>query len=284
MGEKNDRYRGKKTIVLNLDETLIHSKFGRHEDWDKFFSFKGETNYYAMSMYKRPFLDEFLEHLFDNFEVVFYTSAIEQYSNMVLDEIDPDKKAVSRLFRDSWLDRDGIYLKTIDRLRRNPSTVIVLENNPLKVWFNINNVFPIKSWFGDKKDKELRDLIPILDSLSKVKDVRKIIGKIFAGTGVTHAESNKIVNDLYQDENNIAKNNRYAYSMVMGNYYEPMTEYDPHVLAETYKQGKSILIKDKDKKYPEKEVNFVIFWHALKKGLSSLKTEDELEEEVVSTN
>jgi carboxy-terminal domain RNA polymerase II polypeptide A small phosphatase len=54
-----------------------------------------------MSMYKRPFLDEFLEHLFDNFEVVFYTSAIEQYANLVLDEIDPDKRAISRLFRDS---------------------------------------------------------------------------------------------------------------------------------------------------------------------------------------
>ena len=64
-------------------------------------SFKGETNYYAMSVYKRPYLDQFLEFAFENFEVVFYTAAIEQYANNLIDEIDPKNEAVARLFRDS---------------------------------------------------------------------------------------------------------------------------------------------------------------------------------------
>ena len=204
LGKKAAKHKGKKTLVLNLDETLVHSKFGRFEDWDKFFCLKSETTYYSISMYKRPHLDEFLDFWYKNFEVVLISSAIPSYSNEVFDEIDKGR-AVTRLFRDSCLYRDNIYIKTIDRLRRNPSTVIILESNPITWWLNTNNVFPIKWWFGNQKDNELSDIIPILTSLAKVKDVRGIIQRIFEQTGISHSESNKMVNDSYQNWPHIGK-------------------------------------------------------------------------------
>lgn len=122
--------------------------------------------------------------------------------------------------------------------------MIVLESNPIIVCFNTNNVVPIKCWFGNKRDKELKDLMPILKSLSKVKDVRSVVSKIFDQMGITHSEANELVNNLYQIPENIEKNHRYGYQLVAGNYYEPLPEYDPEILVETYKQGQSIKIKD----------------------------------------
>ena len=110
---------------------MVHSEFGRKDKSDIFFSFKQGNDYYAISTYKRPYVDKFLKHAFENFEVVFYTSGIQQYANMVFDYLDPENKAAGRIYRDGCINRDGVYYKVMDRLRRNPSTVIFLDNNPL---------------------------------------------------------------------------------------------------------------------------------------------------------
>ena len=65
------------------------------------FSLIFNKEYYLVSTYKRPHLDQFLERVFDLFEVVFYTSSVESYANNIIDYIDPDKRASSRLFRDA---------------------------------------------------------------------------------------------------------------------------------------------------------------------------------------
>ena len=122
-----------KTLVMNIDETLVHSKFGKFEDANKFFSFRLGTEYFAISIYKRPYLDKFLEYAFKHFEVVFYTTSIFEYASKVIDLLDPQNLAVGTLFRDSCLVRDELFIKTIDRLQREPSEIIMLDNNPLTV-------------------------------------------------------------------------------------------------------------------------------------------------------
>mmetsp|Transcript_27928 Transcript_27928/g.27781 ORF Transcript_27928/g.27781 Transcript_27928/m.27781 type:complete len:158 (+) Transcript_27928:235-708(+) len=155
--------------------------------------------------------------------------------------------------------RDGIYIKTLKRLRRHPSTVIVLENNPVSVCLNPNNVFPIKSWFGSKKDKELLDIIPILKSLAAVKDVRGVIKRIFESTGITHSESNQHVNDLYQNPKNIKEDDQLNYKAVMGNYYPPMEEYDPIKISKNLAKTEMISSSGTTVKYPDEEVNYILF-------------------------
>ena len=89
-------------MVLNLDETLVHSVFANNSDADFQFTTMSLTKVYKVSMYKRPFLDEFLAHVSQKFEIVFYTPAIWDYANKVIDFIDPQNEASGRLFRDSW--------------------------------------------------------------------------------------------------------------------------------------------------------------------------------------
>ncbi|EGC34823.1 hypothetical protein DICPUDRAFT_152882, partial [Dictyostelium purpureum] len=43
------------------------------------------------------------------------------------------------------------------------------------ILFHPENAIPIDSWFDDKNDKELLDLLPLLDDLMKVEDVRLVL-------------------------------------------------------------------------------------------------------------
>ena len=58
--------------------------------------------------------------------------------------------------------------------------VIIIDNSPMAYRLTPENAIPIKSWFDDPHDFELMDLIPILEALSKVKDVRKVIFSILS--------------------------------------------------------------------------------------------------------
>lgn len=104
--------------MLNLDETLVHSVFHEDENADFMFSIKIYDKVYNISCYKRPHLDEFLAEMANNFEIVYYTQAVEDYANNVINKIDPTKCASGRLFRDAWIMQDDYYIKDIDKLGR----------------------------------------------------------------------------------------------------------------------------------------------------------------------
>lgn len=253
--------RGRKTLVLGLDEIFVHSVFGKKDDADIFVTFEYESKYHAVSTYVRPFTDFFLEYAFENFEVVFYSSAIYPYANQILNYLDSEGKSVGRLFRDNCITRDGIYIKTIDKLKRNPVSLIIIDNNPLTLCFNSENVFPIKSWFSNPNDTELKDIIPILKSLSKVKDVRKIIKQVTLKLSSSNDEMNKMINNQYQLNKNIKIADRPLYISIIGNYYPPQNEYNLKKLKTNFMQSSAMMTKMKSARPSVIETNAYLFNH-----------------------
>jgi TFIIF-interacting CTD phosphatase-like protein len=63
----------------------------------------------------------------------------------------------------------------MSRIGRKLSDAIIIDNSPPSYMFQPENGMPILSWYEDKEDTKLYELIPALKLLSQVNDVRPII-------------------------------------------------------------------------------------------------------------
>lgn len=71
----------KKTLILDLDETLIHSNFEEFpKGSDIKINVKIDNQNYKIYAMKRPGVEEFLDRMSKLFEVVIYTASLQQVS------------------------------------------------------------------------------------------------------------------------------------------------------------------------------------------------------------
>ncbi|UPR04029.1 Dullard-like phosphatase [Chloropicon primus] len=179
--------RNKKTLVLDLDETLVHSSLenelpcdGMEEQLKYDFTFPvhlGDERY-DVYVYVRPGALEFLEKMQELYEVVIFTASQKMYAEKLLNILDPQRRFIRhRLFRDSCVLVEGNYLKDLSIIGRDLKDTIIVDNSPQAFAFQLSNGIPIESWFDDQQDRELLKLIPFLKKLTKVEDVRPSIVK-----------------------------------------------------------------------------------------------------------
>ena len=126
----------------------------------------------------KPHVEIFLEKKSKNYELVIFTASISNYANPLLNLIDKMGYVPFRLFREHCTLINTAFVKDLARLGGDLKDIIILDNNPLTYSLNQYNGFPIKSWFDDKNDDELLKIIPILEFLSYVLDVREYIKKL----------------------------------------------------------------------------------------------------------
>ncbi|KAG5034897.1 hypothetical protein AAZX31_04G120200 [Glycine max] len=172
--------RKKVTLVLDLDETLIHSSMGQC-DGAADFTFKMITDR-ELTVYvrKRPFLQEFLVKVSEMFEIIIFTASKRMYAETLLDVLDPDKKFFSRrVYRESCTWKDRRCVKDLTVLGIDLAKVCIIDNTPEVFRFQVNNGIPIKSWFDDPTDSALMSLLPFLEKLVDVDDVRPLIAEKF---------------------------------------------------------------------------------------------------------
>ncbi|KAM0923930.1 hypothetical protein ACQ4PT_005194 [Festuca glaucescens] len=168
------------TLVLDLDETLVHSTLEPCEDSD--FTFPVHFNLREHTIYVRcrPYLKEFLERVASMFEIIIFTASQSIYAEQLLNVLDPKRRLFRhRVYRDSCVYVEGNYLKDLTVLGRDLSRVVIVDNSPQAFGFQLDNGVPIESWFDDPNDKELLSLLPFLESLVGVEDVRPFIATKF---------------------------------------------------------------------------------------------------------
>ncbi|CAN6358986.1 unnamed protein product, partial [Urochloa humidicola] len=167
-------------LVLDLDETLVHSKLQPCDDFDftlqVFFNMEDHTVYVR----QRPHLQMFLHQVAQMFEVVVFTASESVYAEPLLDKLDPDRKLIShRFYRESCTFSNGSYTKDLTIFGVDLAKIVIVDNTPQVFQLQVDNGIPIKSWFDDPSDVELMELLPFLATLVDAKDVRPIISKNF---------------------------------------------------------------------------------------------------------
>jgi len=161
----------KKTLVLDLDETLVHSSFKPIPDPDFVMSIELENVIHKVYVRKRPGVDNFLRVVGEKFEVVVFTASLAKYADPLLDILDRQRLVKKRLFREACVQHYGNYVKDLSHLGRPLTNVIIIDNSPFSYMFQPDNAIPITSWFNDKADRQLYDLLPFLEQLMYVDDV-----------------------------------------------------------------------------------------------------------------
>lgn len=157
------------TLVLSLDDLLVHSEWSREHGW---------------RTAKRPGVDYFLGYLAQFYEIVIFSNKYQAYAEKTVAKLDPYRASISyALFREATRYRDGKVIKDLSNLNRDLSKVILIDTDKDAISLQPENSILMKPWEGNAKDTDLVRLIPLLEWIvsQPVKDVRPIL-KSFENT------------------------------------------------------------------------------------------------------
>ena len=206
--QKSPEFTDKKTLILDLDETLVHSSFTPFEKNDIVLNVDFDGIMYNIYVLVRPGAKNFIKNISKYFEVVTFTASLSNYASPLLDLLDSEHNIKYRLYREHCTFLNGIYIKDLKRLNRNLKDLIIVDNSPLAYAFHSENGLPIKTWYDDPNDIELIKISKLLEFLSKAKDVRNYIKKFVKDNDINYDEAMNIIENFeIKNKNKIKKNN-----------------------------------------------------------------------------
>ena len=170
------------TLVLDLDETLVHSSCRLPLYHHLVLDIEVDGQPCTFFVTKRPYVDYFLYMVSQWYDVVIYTASLQKYADPLIDHLDPHANVKLRLFRDSCEKVGTNFVKNLSAINPNLSRILIIDNSPYAYSKNKENGIPIIPFFWNKHDVELLNLLPFLQCLSCMNDVRSLLSLRTQGT------------------------------------------------------------------------------------------------------
>lgn len=150
------------TLILDLDETIIHAEWTPKSGW---------------KVMKRPGIDTFIAYLSNFYEIVVFTHQLPMYGDPILNKLDPKGYIMYRLYRDGTKYVNGHHLKDLSVLNRDVRKVIVMDDEAVNFSLQPANGIVVPPWKGEPHDDYLMKMIPFLETLamSNIEDVRTVL-------------------------------------------------------------------------------------------------------------
>lgn len=156
-------YRGRlKTLVLDLDDLLVHKEWTRQKGW---------------TIFRRAGVQDFILEMGQYYEVVIFTDEPNTYADPILNRLDTHKVIPFRLYRPETQYHNGKHVRDLSKLNRDLKQVLMISADPDAWEFQPENTLKLKPWKGESEDTMLLDLIPFLQMIAmrNVGDVRSVV-------------------------------------------------------------------------------------------------------------
>jgi len=169
-----------KTLVLDLDQTLVHSTLTIMNKPDYTMEINvPDTGLRTVYVKLRPYLLQFLKFASSLFEVVVFTASPTVYANRVLDRLDPHHELIDhRMFRHHCHHHHhhkAHYIKDLCALGRDLSKVVIIDNSVEAFAFQLDNGVLIEDFLGSPEDTALLRMEDFLVKLAQAKDARQAV-------------------------------------------------------------------------------------------------------------
>ena len=177
-----------KLLILDMDETLIHSESFRDHDYisEGAYDFKfsvGEDYWYFTI--KRPFLDEFMKYAFDNFKVAIWTAAGADYAAAVMKGCGINTKKLEFFWTRERCTmkydfETGFHygVKNLDKVKKSLgwdlNNILIVDDVLKTAINNYGNLIHIKEFLYQRNDTELLKLMNYLETIKDEPNFRAI--------------------------------------------------------------------------------------------------------------
>ena len=195
----------KKLLILDLDETLIHSIFDYNEEnvsdttshkriiskTTNFYDTDFEE-YVNIKVNLRPKVKEFLNAIKDNFNVCLFTASVKEYADSVISILDPDNSIFKlKLYRESCIKLGRAFIKDLriftdfkdindNNLSLSLENIIIVDNSIYSFVNQLSNGILINSFYDQVDDNELSNVQDyLLNYLYHSKDIKYVNDQVF---------------------------------------------------------------------------------------------------------
>jgi Dullard-like phosphatase family protein len=166
-----------KLLILDIDETLIYATetpLTRSEDF----------HVGPYHVYKRPYVDAFLDQVFAWYTVAVWTTSTETYAAEIVRQLFPAEHQPTFVWsrerctyrynpelQESYWDKN---LAKVKRFGYALESVIIVDDSPEKLQRSYGNLIRVRPYFGQEEDQELLLLLHYLERLRMVTNIRAI--------------------------------------------------------------------------------------------------------------
>jgi Dullard-like phosphatase family protein len=175
---------GKKVVLLDLDETLIHGDFQEEylndidHPYDKIIKFTSldEQEEVSVGIFIRNGVQKFLEEISKIFDIGIFTASSKDYADAVINYLDPNNEFIKfRLYRNSCIKVNNISIKDLRIIGVDLKNIVLIDNNMYSFANQLGNGILINSFYYDKNDYDLFSVMSyLLTYIAPSDDVRKI--------------------------------------------------------------------------------------------------------------
>jgi Dullard-like phosphatase family protein len=144
------------SLVLDLDETLVHFKINSEDDSEG-------------TLQIRPGIMPFLDSVGKYYELIVFTAATQDYGDLLIDAIEENNVYFEhRFYRQHTVIIGNDFVKDLNRIGRPIDKIIIVDNMPQNFRLQRENGINIKAFWGeDVNDNALEELGKILINIAK---------------------------------------------------------------------------------------------------------------------